>query len=357
MKTSILIISFLALGATLALGAPPPAPTAETAALTAGTAVAETGAEAETAATAGTAEDEEGEGEDRVSIGEDVTIAEGEVVEGDAVTVGANLTINGTVKGDAVATGGDVVLGPKAVVGGDVVTAGGKLTVSPGAKIGGEKVIVSGRFAGLKHLKWLGLAKEEPGAVKGVIKLVKEVVFFGLLMFVALLLTVFLPRHLGRVSEHLTGDFPRAALLGVGIMILLPIGLVLMAITIVGIPIIPLVLLATFIAGLAGYVAFAQIIGRRLVGERHPMFQVLIGLLLLQAAALVGAALGMGSGVVDDVGGVFRTLGTVILLAGAFIGMGAVVYSGFGRRTLAETVAAREKKKNGNGAAKPPAPA
>jgi hypothetical protein len=336
----------------------------ETAAETAAT--GETAGTVEAAATAETAGEEprveidltagEEEGEDRVSIGQDLVIEEGEIVEGDVVSIGGDLTVKGTVEGDAVSVGGKLTVTPTAVIGGDAVSMGGTLDISPEADVGGEKVAVEGDIPGLKGIKWLGvLGHAASDFTKRVVDVVKEVVFFAFLMLVALLLTAFLPRQFGRVEEHLAGDFPRSTLAGVGIMILLPLALVLMALSIIGIPLIPIVILAAVVALLVGYVAMARIIGRRLVGDRHVMFQIFIGLLVLYGATLLGGVLSLPGGPMETVGGVFSGVGKIIFIAASGIGMGAVVYSQFGKRTLAETVARREAKKN-NKAAPPTTP-
>ncbi|MEE8640611.1 MAG: polymer-forming cytoskeletal protein [bacterium] len=323
-------------------------------------ATGETAATAETAATGETAlaekleeldelcgECEEGGGEDRVVIGQDLVIEEGEVVEGDAVCIGGNLTVKGTVNGDVVCVGGHLRVGPTAVICCDVVSVGGVAVISPQAEVGGEQVSVEGGIPGLKGLKWFGVLDDAVSDFsKRIVEVVKEVVFFGFLMLVALLLTVFLPRQFGRIDEHLDGDFPRSALLGVGIMILLPVALVLMAVSIIGIPLIPIVILAAVVAIFVGYVVMARIIGRRLVGEKHVMFQIFIGLLLLHGAALLGDIIALPGGPMEKIGGVFAGVGKIIFIAASGIGMGAVVYSRFGKRTLAETEAAREAKKN-----------
>jgi hypothetical protein len=324
---------------------------------TAAAATGETAATAEAAATGETALAEprvevevyceEGGGEDRVVIGQDLVIEEGEVVEGDAVCIGGNLTVKGTVNGDVVCVGGHLRVEPTAVISCDVVSVGGIAVISPQAEVGGEQVNVEGGIPGLKGLKWFGVLDEAVSDFsKRIVEVVKEVVFFGFLMLVALLLTVFLPRQFGRIDEHLDGDFPRSALLGVGIMILLPVALVFMAVSIIGIPLIPIVILAAVVAIFVGYVVMARVIGRRLVGEKHVMFQIFIGLLLLHGAALLGDIIALPGGPMETIGGVFTGVGKIIFIAASGIGMGAVVYSRFGKRTLAETEAAREAKKN-----------
>jgi hypothetical protein len=78
------------------------------------------------------------------------------------------------------------------------------------------------------------------------------------------------------------------------------------------------------------------------------MFQIFIGMLLLHGAALLGDIIALPGGPMETIGGVFAGVGKIIFIAASGIGMGAVVYSWFGKRTLAETEAAREAKKNNN---------
>lgn len=327
--------------------ASPKTPPAKTA-LTAGTAAtAETaGTAVPTAGTAGTAETDN---EDRVTFGNDVTIAEGEVVKGDVVVTGGDLYVNGTVNGDAVVTGGDINVGPKGEVKGDVVVTGGTITTAPTSKIGGSKVVVAGK--GLEGLRWLKWGADNADWITGLISLVKELAFFGFLMLIALLLNVFLPKQFGRIEQHLTEDFPRSALLGVAAMILLPLGLAAMIISLIGIPLTPIVVVAAIIAALVGYVSIGRVLGARIVKNSPVMVQALVGLLVLQAAAIVGDLLALPGGVMADIGKVFQTIGTIIALGGSFLGMGAVIYSRFGSWELARSQAAF--KKNGTGGDKP----
>ena len=96
------------------------------------------------------------ENEEVVSIGQDRVIREDEVITGDVVVVGGNLTVYGRVKGDAVCVGGDLVVGPKATVRGDLVNVGGKAQIDPAAHIRGKKVNVSGfSLDFLRHFKFI----------------------------------------------------------------------------------------------------------------------------------------------------------------------------------------------------------
>jgi len=71
-----------------------------------------------------------------VTVGSDVTV-EG-TVTGDALVVGGKLTVSGTVEEDVIAIGGDVWLLDGASIGEDVLAFGGTIHRSPGAHVGGR---------------------------------------------------------------------------------------------------------------------------------------------------------------------------------------------------------------------------
>lgn len=95
-------------------------------------------------------------GGDRVVVGSNVTLEDGETVEGsvtvlggnfdmeegsevegDVVVFGGNVTIDGKVEGDVVALGGNVRINAPAEVQGGVSALGGNLTVNPEAEVDG----------------------------------------------------------------------------------------------------------------------------------------------------------------------------------------------------------------------------
>ena len=85
-------------------------------------------------------------------LGSDIYIAPGQVVVGDVVALGGDVTVAGHVEGDVASMGGDVYLKSSARVDGDVVCMGGKLNEEPGASVGGQRVSgLGGRRARLHH--------------------------------------------------------------------------------------------------------------------------------------------------------------------------------------------------------------
>lgn len=113
----------------------------------------------------------------------------------------------------------------------------------------------------------------------------------------------------------------------------------------VGIPFLPL-LLAVLVACLMGYIAFSRALGRKLAGERPIMLQIFIGLVLVQSATLLGGLINLPGGVFSKVAFVIRAIGAVIFIGVSLVGLGAALYSRWGKRSLAQSQAKR--KSNGS---------
>jgi hypothetical protein len=103
-------------------------------------------------------------GDDRASVGNDITIAEGETA-GDIACVFCSVHVHGDVRGDVAvlfgrievdaghsisgdlaALGADLNLGEGATVGGDVAIAAGDATLARGAMIHGSRMVLSNRM-------------------------------------------------------------------------------------------------------------------------------------------------------------------------------------------------------------------
>jgi hypothetical protein len=272
---------------------------------------------------------------DTVSFGHSVTIEEGETVK-EAVVFGGNLKILGTVERDAVCFGGKLTLGPHAVVGGDVVNVGGHAEIDPDAKVKGDTIRVGGGVP--FGVNWPHVSHGPEHAIYRFAHHARGVVWrtawFCFYAFCALLLTVFLPQHLARIEEYLTAAFPRSALLGLGAMIGLPIVCLVLVATCIGILLVPVVVLVAFVSAIMGYVAFAHILGQRLAAGSGPFVQILFGLLLLQAAGIVAAILDLPGGAFSIASGAFGLLDRVIFWVVSFLGLGAVLFSRWGRDSV-----------------------
>jgi MFS family permease len=250
-----------------------------------------------------------------VVVGESLRVGADEVID-KAVAVGGSLTVMGHVRGDAVAVGGSVTLRPGARVEGDAVAIGGTVTVEEGAILDGDNVSVGGAIPavigavtgwpmGDRHgLRWVfGFAA----------RLARSVLLFG----VALLVAAVFPDPVARVRTFLTTRPGLSSLGGLAMVLgLIPV-CVLLAVTIIGIPLIPVVvmfLVAMFLFGIA--------VSALWLGERLPLFQA--GKTPLKAVAL-------GASVLVLVG-LVPWIGTLVIVVAALVAAGATLLSRFGRR-------------------------
>jgi hypothetical protein len=101
---------------------------------------------------------------DRVSFGNDITVAEGETagdiacafcsvrvhgnIKGDVAILFGTISVdnNQAVSGDVAILGGDLNLRDEAEVGGDVAIAAGSANLASGATIRGDRMVLPGRF-------------------------------------------------------------------------------------------------------------------------------------------------------------------------------------------------------------------
>ena len=256
---------------------------------------------------------EKGNEKSIVKIGGDVVVPLGKEIE-DAVAVGGSVTVQGTVS-DAVAVGGSVYLKPTARVKGDAVSIGGEVVIEKGAVISGDIVEVSPiqimPFAkGFKEwgLKW---------GIAGMI-FARILVFIGFLALAVLLTAVF-NKYIGVVSIQVEGQWLRTFLWGVlGLILVAPI-IILLAISILGIPLIPLFLIVFLAASILGYIAVAQLVGKKItVAFRKPnqpmILEVIIGMLLLGIVCLI------------------PVIGFLVRSVVATLGLGGVILTKFGTK-------------------------
>jgi cytoskeletal protein CcmA (bactofilin family) len=233
---------------------------------------------------------------------DDVIVAHGDVtvaghVTGDLVVASGKLRILGTVDGDAVSIADRAVLGPRARVGGDLLYVDKKPQVASGARVDGDtkRLDVDKATGGLGlaagALLWLAI---------GVSALILGLVLLGLF-----------PRAAEAVYE---AGARTGAAIGFGLLafFLIPIVGFLLLVTIVGLPLGVLLLLALMPIYALGYTASAWALGRRILGsERSRFLAFLAGLAILRVVALIPVL----GGIVWFAATVFG-LGMLLLAAG-----------------------------------------
>ena len=147
------------------------------------------------------------------------------------------------------------------------------------------------------------------------------------------LAALLLPAETQSVAAAVRGDFWRSIGVGTLIVILFLPGLLLLTVSILGIPLIPLAILAWCAAALFGVAAFSLVLAERAaesLGRPLPAAAPLavgLGWLILETLPFVGKLLG------GFLGGTFSFAGFLLLTCGMVAGLGAVWNTRMGRRT------------------------
>ena len=220
-----------------------------------------------------------------IKIGSDVHVEKDMRVE-DAVAVGGSVYVDGIVDGDAVAVGGTIHLGEEAIIHGDVVTIGGDIDQAEGSMIYGDIVDV-----GAFNFENIFEGKHFFGGYRGIPKFFTIIPLIGLFALV-LLLSVLIPTELSTVASNIKNEPIIMFLWGMlGVILIVPLA-VMLAISIIGIALIPLEVLAVFLASLIGYIAVAIIIGKKLLralNNNNPsvVLSAILGVLILWLIGLI----------------------------------------------------------------------
>jgi hypothetical protein len=216
-----------------------------------------------------------------VKIGSDVTIEEGTKVR-NVLAIGGQITVDGVVDNHIVAIGGSVVLTGKAVVGGSVFCIGGIIVKGRGAEVHGNLTEInaddmSAAIANALSEEWEGWS--------WIFAIISISIFLGVLLLT--ILTVFLiPKSIRLISSAIKEKPFKVTVWGLaGLVLIVPLA-VLLAISVVGIVLIPLEMTIVLCAVLIGFIAVSQLVGRKLftVLKRHDqsmMRETIWGLIIL----------------------------------------------------------------------------
>src|SRR5882672_226052 len=243
----------------------------------------------------------------------DLTVQQGQVVQGDVVCVGGSIEMEpgSVVQGDTVAVGGGVTVSQGALVMGQAVAVLGSIDVEPGGQVMGEKIVV-----GIGNL-WPRSKHRGRLTSLGPFGLFPTIALFALTYLIGLVVLRMWPDRVRNVGFALFENPVRSFTVGFLCWLLLLPLVVLLAISIVGIPLIPLLPVIIFLSIVIGLSSFALRIGEALPAGPGQRF-------------VPPAALGMGMAVLLLVAFV-PWLGISILALLQFFALGASVGSRFGR--------------------------
>lgn len=243
-----------------------------------------------------------------IRVGGDVIIAPQQTVE-NAHAIGGDVTIGegARVTQTAIAIDGDVILERNARVDGDVYAVGGEIITGQGATIGGASgtALDSGRWGSYGHRN------------RGVGNFYRYLFHSGFHLFnvavvtlIGVLILLWRPNFLVNLATTVRVYPLQCGLWGLGTLFGVIVLIIVLAISLIGIPLLPLVALATTVAVILGNLGIALWIGQRILAgkERSTMREFLIGMVIL---ALIGLVPVLG-GLVLSVVNIFA-LGTLVM--------------------------------------------
>jgi len=201
---------------------------------------------------------------DIIKLSGDIYVNEGNNVDGGVVTMKGNIYINGTVTKDAVAVFGNIYVNGQVL--GDAVTVTGKIILGEKGKVLGDTVeALGGAGSGWNSRGGRYIPNINPwGRVTSII-----FSFFGALglFLLGALVYLIMPRKVDEMADSIDSNFGRK--LGIGILTIMasPIAMIilsiLLAITIIGIIIIPFAWLAFLLALFVSVIPVYLYIGKR----------------------------------------------------------------------------------------------
>ncbi len=280
-----------------------------------------------------------------VSIGKDtlyfagLTIPAGERRRGPVVVAGGDLIVKGTIEGDAIAILGDVV-----------VPAGGRVTGNALAALG--ELLVDGQVDGVsREINTLSAGRNSSRVASEASKSASTTdalrLAFGwliLLLLIGLGVLVFAGNYLDGVVDVLEQNFWRSVgvglLGGVSLVPVLALLIAALAISLIGILLIPFAAVAYLLAaaGLVtlGFMAVARVTGnsvgagavRRLSSRGSTLRSLMIGIVMYLGLWVLAAALTWA----PIPAGVLRAIAFVVTCVAATAGFGAAILSRAGSR-------------------------
>jgi hypothetical protein len=272
--------------------------------------------------------------EDLLILGGTVRLEEGSTVNGNVMVMGGNLFASGFIRGDVTVVGGNVSFQNSATVTGNLSSLGGQVQRDQDVQIQGDTFNNQNIPFGIMPGNWRNdfvfpaAAASYPVLDLGWFLL--RVVLWGL---VSMLIVMFLPSQTERVARAVTSQPLVAGGLGIATGLILPIVLVVLAITICLLPISLIGFLALFLAWAYGLIAMGFELGKRFgrvfKQEWHPALAAGVGTFLLTL-------------MLNGVSAVLPCLGWVPQVLVGALGLGAVLLTRAGTKDYPYETAAIE---------------
>lgn len=299
---------------------------------------------------------------DLVSMGGPVSVAG--IVRGDLSSIGGPVNITGRITGNVSAVGGKVTLAGQARVDGDISALGGvekgpqavhngsvNVFTPAGLKMPVGKALSTLRALGVNpgapamprwerrssawnwNLRLDNLDTSDMGKVAGLVAAFAAVMFFVMASGVLLvtLPAIFFPVNVERSLAAISLDIWKSCAIGALMLVCLAPGLLMMVVSILGIPLVPFALILFAAAGVLGLSAFCVIVQARFFEGIKRQGPAGLPGKAAAGAALIAGLLFFGK-MVPLVGGVLSLVGMILLAFGTMIGLGAAWMTRMGTR-------------------------
>jgi hypothetical protein len=221
-----------------------------------------------------------------IRFGGSIIVAENQVVE-NAHAFGGSVTLspNARVLDTAIAFGGDVILKKGARVEGDAYSFGGKIVQEPGAIVSGERATFSDRHGMIYGVNGGRSSFFAQYFFSAIFRISAAVVS----AILGLIILHSSPQFLPSLATQLRQRPGLTALWGIGAIVSFVFATVFLAITLIGIPLIPLLSLTAVVTALVGSLGVALFVGESVVGkgDRSLQQQFLVGLAIVTVLTLI----------------------------------------------------------------------
>jgi len=287
------------------------------------------------------------ETESRVAIGRTVRVEADERVRNAVVVIGGSAYIDGYVGDAVVVVGGIARLGRDADVRGDVVVVGGSIDRQPGARVSGEVNVVDFGMPDfdidrlLPKVWFPRIGRWGPSfSTLSMVGTLTRFAVFGLILAFLLLIA---GRGIGRIERTAVQEPWKAGMVGLlAELVMVPLivlTVLILVVSIVGIPLLllvpfaVLVIIVGFFLGFAGVaVAVGRVVTRHVGGGPGVFAALLVGLAAIWGLTLIGRLVMLAGWPAWSVASLVLGVGFVLEYVAWTVGFGAALLSRFGAR-------------------------
>jgi hypothetical protein len=282
---------------------------------------------------------------ERVAVFGRVNVERDQVVDGQVVTVFGSSRIDGEVRDQVVSVFGSIELGPESRVDGDVTVVAGQLHRAPGSVVTGSarEIGLGGTPSFSIHAMpwWDTMYMFHPFSYTA--RLMGTVFRLILLMLLGAIALLIAREPVERIADRMTAEPLKAAVVGVLAELLffplLVLTCVILAITIIGIPLllfVPFLIVGLLFVLLGGFIGAAYSIGglasARLGAEtRQPYVRLVLGIFIIFLPLLLSRLFGVVGGPMYIFAGVLALFAFLIEYVAWTMGFGAALMGMFER--------------------------